>query len=113
MSEELTLDTLKPQEQVRLWRARMGLSRAKAGRIVGVSAYTWGEYERGEREFPRELPWHGPKELKGHERCLVMRLRCGVSQAKVAADLDRSKQWVGMMERGQVACDDLLWYWES
>lgn len=102
---------LKPQERVRLWRLRCELSRSKAARSLRVSGYTWGEYERGERAFPQALPWTGSPELRSHERCLIARLRAGVSQTHVAAELRLSRSWVGRMERGRENTAALEQYW--
>ncbi len=46
-----------------------------------------------------------------HEKCLVFRLRRGMSQQEVADAIDRSRYWLGLMERGEVNCDTLSRYW--
>lgn len=101
-------------EMVRLYRRRMGFSRAQLGAELKETKYWVGDVERGTREMPRErITWHGDRNLTGAERCWVMRTRCGRSQAEVAADLGVSRLWVNKMERGLVNADTLIWYWES
>jgi len=51
--------------------------------------------------------------LKSHERCLIMRRRCGKTQLQVAKVLGCSRYWLNKMELGLESCDDLLWYWEQ
>lgn len=112
MSTPTTKEGLRAHEQVRLWRLRMGVTRKKAARFLGIASdYTWGEYERGERRFPQELPWTGPDELKRHERCRIARLRSGQSQKHIAAELSLSRDWVGQMERGAQDPRPLEQYW--
>ena len=59
-----------------------------------------------------ECPLHvrTPK-LQPHEGCLLHRRRAGLTQSDVAAHLQRSRNWVRMMEQGTVACNELEEFW--
>jgi hypothetical protein len=50
-------------------------------------------------------------DLRDHELCLITRRRAGVTQTKVATDLNRCKMWMRQMERGEVDCTELKTYW--
>lgn len=43
-------------EQVKEWRLRVGLSREKMSRVVGVSMSAWRSWETGQRPVPLWLP---------------------------------------------------------
>lgn len=105
---------LRPGEQLRLWRRRLKLNRAQAAQNLRRSRSWVGEVERGEKEVEAgELPWYGSRDLAAHEKCCVYRLRTGRTQAAIAGELSVSRLWVNKMERGEVNCDTLLWYWEA
>lgn len=108
---EVTFQDLRPSEKLRLWRGRLGLSQEDAGRRFGVSAWVYGEMERGASPAP-VYAWRGPFRMEEHERCLIYRLRAGVTQEHVAAEMGCSRLWVNQMENGHVGCDRLIEYWE-
>lgn len=100
-------------ERMRVYRRRRGMSRAEMGHDLRRSRHWVGDVERGAKEPPlAEVPWIGPKELSGPERCMLYRLRSGTTQAHIASELGVSRLWVNKMERGLAPCDDLIWYWE-
>lgn len=109
---DVTLQDLTPHEKLRLWRRRLGLSQEEAGRRFDVSAWVYGEMERGDQPAP-SYAWRGPFHLEEHERCLIYRLRAGREQQEVADELGVSREWLGRMERGEAGCDKLVWYWEQ
>lgn len=112
MAKSLTLADLTGPEKLRLWRGRLGLSQDDAGRRFGVSGWTYGEMERGEQPVP-VYAWRGAFTLRDHEKCLIHRLRAGVTQEHVGSELGCSRIWVNQMETGQANCTRLLQYWEE
>jgi len=109
--EEVTFQTITQAEKLMLWRRRLGLTQDQAGRRFGVSGWVYGEMERGAQPAP-VYAWRGPFLLKDHEKCVIYRLRAGVTQQAVAAELDCSRIWVNQMESGQANCDKLIEFWE-
>jgi DNA-binding XRE family transcriptional regulator len=105
---------LKPGERLRLYRRRLKLNRRALGTALNMTWRQIAEIERGDRDLdPAAITWHGEKDLRAHEKCWVYRTRCGKSQADVAGELEVSRLWVNKMERGEVNCDKLIWYWEA
>ena len=80
-----------------------------AWRLGGITAFTYGKWERDLEEAQACIVGR----LKPHEKCLVYRRRADMSQSEVALGLGRSRYWITQMERGVVACDELLSYWEK
>lgn len=106
----ITLRQLTQHEKLRLWRGRLGLTQEAAGLRFGVSGWTYGEMERGEIPIPT-YAWRGPFEVQDHEFCLLSRLRSGMTQEEVAAELSVSRIWVNKMESGRVGCSALVRFW--
>lgn len=106
---------LKPGEKLRVWRRRLKLTRSGAAELLKRSVNWIGEVERDNRPEVAlgDIPWTGQRDLKPHEKCAIYRLRSGITQGKIADSLQCSRLWVNKMERGEVNCDDLLWYWEQ
>ena len=109
--EVVTFQTLTPAEKLRVWRGRLGLNQEQAGARFGVSGWVYGEMERGDQP-PPVYAWRGPFYLRDHEKCVIYRLRSGVTQEHVAAELGCSRIWVNMMEAGREPCVRLIEYWE-
>lgn len=109
--ELVTFQTLTPEEKLRLWRGRLGLTQGQAGRRFGVSAWVYGEMERGDQPVPG-YAWRGEFALRDYEKCLIYRQRAGVHQDHIASELGCSRLWVGLMEAGKEPCTRLLQYWE-
>lgn len=107
-----SLRDLRPEEKLRLWRLRMGLSQTQAGERFGCSAWVYGEMERGRCEIPC-YAWKGVFAVRPHEFCLLSRLRSGMEQDEVALELGVSRIWVVNMEKGRAQCDRLVSYWEG
>ncbi len=96
-------------EKLLIRRRRLGITQSEAAGLVGVPYRRYVEWERGERDIPaKHIPRLG--KLKPWEQCLILRERHGMSQAEVAQALGRSRIWVGMMERGEVDCGELINY---
>lgn len=51
--------------------------------------------------------------LREYEKCLIFRLRRGLSQQEVADAIGCSRYWFGKMERGEVTWETLARYWRS
>lgn len=107
----VTFQTLSQAEKLRLWRGRLGLNQEQAGKRFGVSGWTYGEMERGDQPVP-VYAWRGEFRVRDHEKCLIYRLRSGVTQEHVAAELGCSRAWVNQMEAGEAPCVRLIEYWE-
>lgn len=107
-----SLRRLKAKEKLLIWRKRLKLTQGQAGTRFGCSAWQYGQMERG--EVPA-LPyvWRGPFELKGHEFCILSRLRSGKTQEEVGRELGVSRIWICTMETGQFNADRLIKYWGS
>lgn len=107
MFKELTLP-----ERLLIYRRRLGFTQAQAAEHHGLQGHIYARMENGDTRYLGFMPRVEIKALQPHERCLLMRRRCGKTQEKVAAELKCSRYWLNMMELGNVPCDDLLWYWE-
>lgn len=107
------LGALTEGERLVVWRARQGHSQDEAAYVKGVSRKTYGEWERDARPIPRLKKASRIRRLETHERCMLYRRRAGRTQGEVAAELGRSRYWIGQMELGAQDCDELLWYWEQ
>lgn len=51
--------------------------------------------------------------LREFEECTLHRRRAHLRQVDVARALGRSRDWVRLMELGQVPCTELLEYWRG
>lgn len=102
------LERLTAGERLLIDRRRRGDTQVAAANRHGVSPFIYGQMERDVAEAPSI----NIGQLKPHERCLLYRRRAGFTQARVAKDLKCCRWWLNQMERGQVPCDTLLWYWE-
>lgn len=110
---------LSPSERLLIHRRRLGLTQAQAARKLKMPVHIYARVENG-KLGPSQPAGHpcwqwlsGPATaVESHERCLVMRRRCGKTQTDVAKELKCSRYWLNQMEIGNVPCDTLLWYWE-
>jgi len=108
------LEQLTHPERLLIHRRRLGFTQAQAAQHHGLQNHIYARMENGDARYTNNMPKVAVKAsgLKSHERCLLMRRRCGKIQEEVAAELKCSRYWLNMMELGNVPCDDLLWYWE-
>jgi DNA-binding XRE family transcriptional regulator len=111
------LGSLTAAERLLVDRRRRDETQAEAALRYKVSQSRYSRWERG-LDDPIETLGPGPvlprvSPLKPHEKCLLYRRRVGVTQAKVAEDLNRCKMWVRQMERGEVDSTELVQYWEQ
>lgn len=98
-------------ERILLHRRRRGQTQGQAAAEHGLSRKAYGSAERrGDPALARGIRLGN---LRPHERCLLYRRRVGRKQREVAVELRCSRFWINLMERGEVPCDDLLWYWEQ
>lgn len=101
---------LTNEERLLIDRRRRGETQAEAARRHEVSTTRYSRWERGLDQAPASsVPT--VKALRDHELCLITRRRAGVTQTKVATDLNRCKMWMRQMERGEVDCTELKRYW--
>ena len=103
-------------------RRRRGWTQTESAKYFGVTAVTYGKWER-------DISYHGATQhavgwawtdlirsgggLHPHERCLLYRRRAELSQDDVAKIINRSRHWVNLMETGVKNCTTLMRYWES
>ena len=90
-------------------RRREGQTQQDAAKKLGMNLQAYGQLERA---TGKPIPPLDPP-LQPHERCMLYRRRLDRTQKQVAEELPCSRWWLVLMERGEVACDDLLWYWEQ
>lgn len=93
-----------------IYRRRRVETQAGAARRLGMpeSSYCCAELDQA-HGWKIATPRLGG--LREHEKCLVFRLRRGWSQQEVADAIDRSRYWLGRMERGEVSAATLCRYW--
>jgi len=103
------VDKLKPHEALLLSRRREGRDQAQAARRHRVSLYRYRRWESGAEldEIPR--PRLG--RIQAHERCLIARMRAGLTVAEFAELAGVSRWWLIRMEAGKVPVDRLLEAW--
>lgn len=103
------LERLTSGETLIIDRRRRGENQIEAARRLGVTSSMYGKMEREivDRLRAEVFP------LAPHERCLIYRRRAGKRQEDVAAEMEICRWWFNQMERGDVKCDPLLWYWEQ
>ena len=102
------LERLSNCEQLLIDRRRRGETQPQAAKRLGTTPFMYGKWERAVVNGPSVKVGM----LKPYERCLLYRRRAEKTQAEVAEHLERCRWWVNQMERGEVSCDTLLWYWE-
>jgi DNA-binding XRE family transcriptional regulator len=107
---------LSQPERLLIHRRRLGYTQARAAKHWKLHAHIYARMENGDavtlRRHALSVPKAAAPNLKDHERCLIMRRRCGKTQVQVAKELAVSRYWLNLMELGKVPCDDLLWFWE-
>jgi len=103
------LERLSGSETLLIKRRRLGEDQHSAAKRHGVSQSMYGKWERDEVDGPEVniLP------LRAHERCLLYRRRSGDTQEDVAAQMGCCRYWLNLLEKGDVPCDKLLWFWEQ
>lgn len=97
--ERLTIDRRRRGERQRAAAARHGVALSR--------------YSRWERDLDPKAPSVRVGTLKAHERCYLMRRRCGKTQEAIAADMGICRYWLNRMELGEADCTDLACYWEA
>lgn len=104
------LERLTAGEALLIDRRRRDESQLAAAGRLGVTHSMYGKFERDVvvSACPPKI-----KTLKVNERCLLYRRRVGKTQEAVAKGLKICRWWLNQQERGQVPCDELLWYWEN
>lgn len=107
-----TLKHLRPEEKLRIWRLRCGMSQEEAGNRFGCSEWLYGEMERGRTAIP-PYAWRGEFSIRPHEFCLLSRLRAGKTQDETGAAIGCSRIWVVEIEKGRESPTRLVKYWEA
>ena len=90
-------------------RRREGITQATAAERYGVTRKQYIAWELGQTQ-PAVVGLRKPT-LQPHEECVLRRRRDGLTQGDVAAHLQRSRNWVRMMEQGTVPCAELKEFW--
>lgn len=89
------------------------LERKRSGGTVTAFAQKKGWNNAKVREYEAESKQRASAtKLTGGEFAMFQRLRAHETQKQVAADLDRCRSWVNMMEVGSACADELLEYWD-
>jgi hypothetical protein len=104
---------LRDHEKLVVLRHRLGLSQRQMAYEEDVPLRQLQRMESGERPLTPGLKAVRVTDLSPGERCFIMRLRAGKTQAHVARELRCCRRWVMLMETGRAPADDLLWYWEQ
>lgn len=104
------LERLTSGETLLIDRRRRGERQGAAAQRLGVTHSMYGKHERDVVELP---PIEDLLPLKSYERCLLYRRRCEQTQEQVASELGVCRFWLNQMERGEVACDELISHWEQ
>ena len=106
----LQASKLSPGQKLLIYRRRLGETQEEAASRLGMpeSSYCCAELDRA-HGWKIATPRLGG--LREHEKCLVFRLLHGMSQQEVADAIDRSRYWLGRMERGEVNSATLCRYW--
>ncbi len=100
---------LKPHEVLLLARRRAGDGQARAARRHGVSLYRYRRWETGGELDGIPRPRLG--RILTHERCLIARLRAGLTVVQFAWVAGVSRWWLIRMEAGEVPATRLLAAW--
>ncbi len=110
MSEERLgqLGQLSRGERLLIDRRRRGETQGQAAERHNTTHFMYGKCERDVVDGPAIKI----AALRVFECCLLYRRRAGFTQAQVAGELNRCRWWVNQMERGEMPCDELVWYWE-
>jgi len=103
------VEKLKLNEALLLSRRRAGDGQARAARRHGVSLYRYRRWEAGVELDGIPRPRLG--KIRAHERCLIARMRAGLTVAEFAKVAGVSRWWLIRMEAGQVPVDRLLAAW--
>lgn len=109
----LSATKLSPGQKLLIYRRREGLTQAEAAEHIGMpeSSYCCAELDQAHHGWTILSPLLG--RLREYEKCLIFRLRRGMSQQEVADAIGRSRYWLGKMERGEVTWTTLARYWSS
>lgn len=109
MSEVLRLTQ---GEKLLINRLRLGLTQQQAADLFTETG-SRKIYQQMEGDLRKCSEKISLGKLEHHERCRIMRRRCGFTQQRVAEELQVSRYWLNLMETGKVDCSSLLWYWEN
>lgn len=102
-------EKLKLHEALLLARKRAGDGQARAARRHRVSLYRYRRWEEGAELDGIPRPRIG--QVHEHERCMLARLRAGISVAELAKAAGVSRWWLIQMEKGEAPVDRLLAAW--
>lgn len=106
-------ERLSPGETLLIWRRRMGWTQIMAANSFGVSIF---KQKLAEYDAPSavDFPYKRLKfKLTAYEKCLLYRKRAKRTQSSVAQALGVSRNWLRMMETGEVDASPLLKYWNG
>lgn len=99
---------LTTTEKLFLARRRLEETQAEAACRYNVPISRYISWEKGNLPFPGRAPRITARQ---HEWCVIMRIRSGKTQRKVAEEIGLTRMWVRNMETGKINCDRLLEYW--
>lgn len=106
-----TVGRLTNGEQLFLRRRREGLTQVEAATAHNVSRAL---YSLAERDLSNEVRPTKPLptgELLGHEKCVILRRRAGLTQQDVAAQLGVCRRTMMLMELNVISAEPLVEHW--
>lgn len=109
--KEITATELTRGERLRIYRLRRGETQGAAAKRMVVMPYIYHQWEvDGECAGP-VCPNVAVGPLRGHEWCMIARLRTKLTQRQVAEKIGFSRNWTLQMERGEQPWERLVEFW--
>lgn len=100
---------LRNNEQFFIWRRRLGLTQGQAAQRLRISRYAYCLLERQGVVGVCVVP--PQKNLTPVEKCTLLRIRKGMTQAALARKLGITRFWLRQMELGKGNPTRLINYW--
>ncbi len=110
---------LNDAELLLLSRRRAGLRQSVMAASLGVGMRQYRRWEEGVDAVPHStavlagIPAVEASGLTDLEKCVILRVRTGITRAKLARKIGVSPTWVTQMERGLVSGERLVEYWST
>lgn len=102
-----------PSERLFLARRRAGKTQSEVAGMYNVGLFTYGTWETGAAEPPKEAARIALGRLKPHEQALLARRRAGKTQKELARKMKCSRYHINRMERGEADAEPLLKFWNK
>lgn len=99
-------------EKLRIYRRREQSTQAATAKDCGLPLGAYKKLERDE-ECNWDLPAPSLGKLEDHEKCVVLRMRKGLTQQQLADKIGVTKWWLCLMEQGEAPVATLLDHWTA